>query len=46
MQKKPLIWYQQRATKRILKQCLKEKKMTQQEYQQSIARIEKINTLV
>ncbi|MCU7667512.1 hypothetical protein [Bacillus thuringiensis] len=46
MPKKPLDWYQQRATKSILKQCLIDKKMTQQEYQQAIAMVKKINTLV
>ncbi|WP_180229203.1 hypothetical protein [Bacillus thuringiensis] len=46
MQHKTLGSYQQRATTRILKQCLKDKKITQKEYQQAIARIEKINTLV
>ncbi|WP_170953027.1 hypothetical protein [Bacillus cereus] len=46
MQSNPLGSYQQRATTRILKQCVKDKKITQQEYQQAIARIEKINTLV
>ncbi|MDA1675380.1 hypothetical protein [Bacillus cereus group sp. TH152-1LC] len=46
MKHTPLDSYKQRATERILKQCLKDKKITQQEYQQAIARIEKINTLV
>ncbi|MEJ1517603.1 hypothetical protein ACWKTZ_21115 [Bacillus cereus] len=46
MQHKPISSYQQQATARILKQCLKDKKITRQEYQQAIARIEKINTLV
>lgn len=46
MQNKPLGWYQCRATERILKQCLEDKKITQQEYQQAIASLKKINTLV
>lgn len=41
MQHTRLGSYQQRATERILKQCLKDKKITQKEYQQAIASLKK-----